>query len=108
MSKDEYITMVVCWKEQQRLIDLKDNDDLNTIEKSIIDIYHLQQSNVFYEHQVQFYDQNFQTFIDLCSETIHRFQQLVKYLQSKDAPSKTENIWRLKIIPKAIEKISMF
>ncbi len=30
--------MVVCWKEQQRLIGLKDNDDLNTIEKSIIDI----------------------------------------------------------------------
>jgi hypothetical protein len=108
MIDNECITMVVCWKQQQRFINLKSDDDLYTIEKSVIDIYHLQQSNIFNKHQIQYYDQNYQTFIDLCAETVHQFQQLIKTLRSPNAPSKTENIWRLKMIPKAIEKISMF
>lgn len=108
MINNESIAMLVCWKQQRRLIHLKNDDDLNTIEKSIIDIYHLQQSNKFYEYQIQFYDQNYQTFIDLYSETIHIFQQLVKRLLSSDAPPKNEKIWCLQMIPKEIETTCMF
>ncbi len=100
--------MLVCWKQQRRLINLKSDDDLNTIEKSIINSYHLQQINHFYEYQIQYYDKIYQTFIDLCSETIQRFQQLLRELLLPNAPSKNEIIWHLRMIPKAIEIIGMF
>jgi hypothetical protein len=108
MTNDEYVTLLVCWKEQRRLINLKINDDLNTIEKSIMNIYQLKQTKHFYDYQVQYYDKIYQTFIDLCAGTIQRFQQLMKELLLSDAPSKSEQIWRLLIIPKAIETIRMF
>ncbi len=108
MTNNEYLTMLVCWKQQRRLINLKSDDDLNTIEKSVNNIYDLQQSNHFYKYQLQYYDPIYQTFIDLYSETIQRFQQLVQELLLSNAPSKNEKIWRLRIILKAIETICMF
>ncbi len=100
--------MLVCWKQQRRLINLKIDDDLNTIKKSIIDIYNLQQTNHFDEYQIQYYDEIYQEFIDLYSETIQRFQQVVQNLLLSDGSTKNENNWHLRIIPKAIEIIRMF
>lgn len=108
MSNDTYVTMLVCWKRQRRLINIKSDDDLNTIKKSIIDIYNLQQTNHFDQYQIQYYDEIYQNFIDLYSETLQRFQQFVQKLLLSNTSSKNENIWHLRIIPKAIETMCMF
>lgn len=108
MTNNKCVTMLVCWKQQRRLINLKSDDDLNTIKKSIIDIYNLQQINHFDEYQIQYYDEIYQEFIDLYSETIQRFQQVVQKLLLSDGSTKNENNWHLRIIPKAIEIIRMF
>ncbi len=108
MSNNVYVSMLVCWKEQRRLINVKINDDLNTIEKSIIEIYQLQQFNHFQAYQIQYYDEIYKTFMDLSSHTIEYFQKLVQKLLLPNSPTKDNQIWQLRIIPKTIEIIRMF
>ncbi len=100
--------MLVCWNKQRRLINVKINDNLNTIEKSMIEIYQLEQFNHFQDYQIQYYDEIYKTFIDLSSQTIEYFQKLVEKLLSSNAPTKDHQIWRLRIIPKAIMTIRRF
>ncbi len=100
--------MLVCWKKQRRLINVKMDEDLNTIEQLIIKSYQLEQFHHFQEYQIQYYDEAYQTFIDLSSQTIGFFQKLVEKLQSFNAPTKDHQIWRLRIIPKAIKTIRTF
>jgi hypothetical protein len=101
MSNSEFISMLVCWEQQRRMINLKNDDSLYAIEKSVENIYNLHQSNNFYEYQIQYYNRHYQTFIDLCPESFTSFQQILQELFLPNAPPKSEQIWRLKVIPKA-------
>lgn len=99
------ITMIVSLDQQRRLINLKIDETLDNIEKSIINVYSLKQKNYFHQYQIQYYDPIYKTFIDLYIETIERFHQLLQELLLPNAPSKDTNHWYLKIIPKATRMI---
>ncbi|CAF2772898.1 unnamed protein product [Rotaria sp. Silwood2] len=97
--------MVGLWKEQRRLVPIKITDDIPTIEKTIINVFKLQEINNFNEYQIQYYDNDYQRFIDLYSETLHLFHQILHKLSSADAPLKSSKQWALKIVPRTIETI---
>ena len=98
MSINVDVPMLVCWKQQRRIIHLKFEDDLKTIERLVFESYVLKQGNLLQEIQIQYYDDSYQTFIDLCSQTIEQFQKLMEKLCRSDAPGKNKKIWRLRII----------
>ncbi|CAF0790276.1 unnamed protein product [Rotaria sordida] len=105
MTNDEQINMLVCWKEQRRQVLIKINDDISTIEKTIINVFQLQQVNNLYEYQIQYYDNDYQRFVDLYPETLHLFQQILHKLLSPNAPLRSTKQWILKIVSKAFETI---
>lgn len=94
------IAMLVCWKQQRRIIHVKSEDDFKTIERLISESYALQQTNLLQEMQIQYYDQCYQTFIDLCPQTMGEFRKLIDKLSRMDAPEKNKKIWRLRLIPR--------
>lgn len=87
--------MLVCWKQQRRIIDVKEEDNLKKIESLVMDIYSIDQLQ---DIQVQYYDEIYQTFVDLCTQTMEEFRRVVRKLLRNDAPSKKNQIWRLRII----------
>lgn len=102
---NENLTMIVRWDEQRREIDININDDLNTIEKNIMNIYQLQQMNIFNKYQVQYYHSDYQKFMDLYHQSFHNFQNFLRKLLSTEAPPKSAKEWVLKIVEKAVEHI---
>jgi hypothetical protein len=107
MTDNGHIAMFVQWKEQLRLIQIKMTDDLNSIEKSVIDTYQLKQVNCLYRHQIQYYVANYESFIDLYSDTFTSFKQLLQTLSSPNSPPKSSKEWILRIVAKATETICM-
>jgi hypothetical protein len=105
MTDNEYIKLVASWKEQRRPIMIKINDDISAIEKAIIHAYQLTQVNSLSEYQIQYYDTDHEDFIDLYSDTLNLFQQLLHKLSSRDAPRKSTPAWTLKIVSKTVKTI---
>ncbi|CAF3395796.1 unnamed protein product [Rotaria sp. Silwood1] len=105
MNTDKSIRMLACWKDQRRPVLIKIDDDISTIEKTIINVFELQQVNNFYEYQIQYYDHDYERFVDLYSETLHLFQQNLYKLLALEAPQKSSKQWTLKVVSKTIETI---
>jgi len=105
MEDNEFITMRVHWEEQRRPIKINIHDDLNAIEKNISNTYQLQQINNLYKYQIQFYDSNCKTYMDLYPATFDQFQQLLHKLLSPSAPPQSTKEWILKIVSKTVETI---
>ncbi len=97
--------MLICWSGQRRPIKININDDINIIEKTISTYYELQQVNQLHEYQLQYYDDDYQKFVDLYPNTFDRFRQLLQKLSSSEAPPKSTKQWVIKIIPKTIQPI---
>ncbi|CAF2152728.1 unnamed protein product [Rotaria magnacalcarata] len=96
------ITMLVLWGEQRRLVSIKINDNLSIIENAIIIAFDLQRINHLPNHQLQYYDNSRQRFIDLYSGTVHAFQQVLRKLSSPEPPPQSSKEWFLKIVLKTI------
>ena len=107
MGDNKSITMFVKWGKQRRPIQIKQNDDLNTIEKVIMNSYQLKQINDLNGQQIQYYDSDYDMFIDLYDDTYNSFKQVLNNLFSSSPPPKSRKEWMLNIIPKTTELISM-
>jgi hypothetical protein len=105
MADNEYISMLVCWKEQRRVIKINIDDDINTIEKTISKTFQLEEVDGLSEYQIQYFDNEHQRFIDLYPDTLNPFRQLVQKLLSPEAPPKSNREWFLKIVSKTVETI---
>jgi hypothetical protein len=104
MEDNQYITMVIRWNKQQRPIKININDDLNDIETTIHNTYQLQVNNL-YKYQIQYYNSEYEKFMDLYSADFNLFQKLLCTLLSPEAPPKPAKEWILKIVPKNVETI---
>ena len=100
MNTHGSVSVLVRWQEQQRLIEVKVDEELQTIETAIQEAFSLQTSHEFDSYQVQFYDRSYETYIDLHEAALPSFHQLIKKLASDTAPPKYSESWRLKIVPK--------
>jgi hypothetical protein len=100
--------MVVVWEKQRRQIKIKLNDDLNSIAERINQCYQLKQGNHLHEYQIQYYDSNYQSFMDLYPDSFGEFQQILRKLFSSEAPPRSAKEWMLKIVPKTIQTTSKF
>lgn len=101
-DNNQSIKMIVRWNEQRREINININDNLNTIERSIISIYQLQNTNIFQKYQIQYYHHDYQKFMDLYSDSFDEFKKLLQKLVSADAPLKSTRNWVLKIVSRSI------
>jgi len=103
MVDNQYITMLVCWNDQRRPMEININDDLNAIKNSISNTYQLQQITNLYKYQIQYYDSDYENFMDLYPASFNSFQKLLSKLLLPEAPPKNSKEWVLKIVPRTIE-----
>jgi hypothetical protein len=108
METNEQIQMIVWWEDQRRTISISITDDLKTIEKKINTVYQLKQGNDLGGYQPQYYDSDYQHFLDLYPDSFNSFQQLLERLSSPQAPEKSMKEWTLRIVPKVVQPISKF
>lgn len=94
------IEMLVTWNQQTRIISLKTDDDVTSIENMIMNTFQLVKLKTFTNYQIQYYDNNRQTFIDLYPQTLEYFKKLLQKLSSNEAPTQSSNEWKLRIVPK--------
>ncbi|CAF0981817.1 unnamed protein product [Adineta ricciae] len=106
MSNIESVTMLVCWEKQRRSMDVDVNDNLNGIKEKIIQTYGIKGKKDFLEYQIQYFDENFQSFVDLYDGTIDRFRTLLRNLRKLDDSTKKEQIWCLNIVSDETKIIS--
>ncbi|UJR09698.1 hypothetical protein I4U23_013929 [Adineta vaga] len=107
MANDECNKLLVCWEQHRRFIYVDNNDNLDTIKQSIIKVYSLQQSIDFINYQIQYYDEIYQTFIDLSDNTLDDFRELLQKLQTSDISTRNEKIWCLNVIPNKMARINL-
>jgi len=95
--------MIVRWNYQRREIEININDDLDAIKKGISNIYQLQQVTNLYKYQIQYYDSDYEKFMDLYPASFNSFQKLLNKLLLPEAPPKNSKEWVLKIVPRTTE-----
>ena len=100
--------MIVCWRGQRREMKVNLNDGINDIEKAIGDKYELQGMDELNGHQIQFYHSDYQKFIDLFSQSLNEFQQLLRKLATPQAPPKSTKEWVLKIVERTVQSRRMY
>ena len=102
MADKKRVQLLVSWKEQRRLIEVKCDDEIISVEHAIINTFELQLNNL-HEYQIQYYDDCYRQFIDLYSGTLELFQKCLRQLLSSSPPPKHTEKWHLKIIPRTSE-----
>lgn len=99
--KIQTITMLAWFGNQRRPIDIKLTDDLDTIEKSIKHTYRLRGHDLG-AYQLQYYDSDYEKFVDLYPKSLGAFRKLLKKLSLPNAPPKSTKEWLLKIIERSV------
>ena len=102
MTNRGTIPLLVCWHKHRRQIYIQPSDTLSTIEQAINNVFGLNSSNALHNEQIQFFDNEFKKFIDLCDATMDSFQRLIQKLSTMLAPPKSTKEWRLKIVRKMV------
>lgn len=92
--------MLACFGNQRRPIKITSNDDINMIQKVIRNSYGLKENDLC-AYQIQYYDSQYEKFVDLYSNSLPDFRELLKRLSSSDAPPKSTKDWLLKIIERS-------
>ncbi|UJR36409.1 hypothetical protein I4U23_029132 [Adineta vaga] len=105
MTDNGSISMIVHWKKQSRSIDIKTTDNISAIEKVIVEAFELNQNTSLSKYQIQFYDSNYQTYMDLYPKILPSFQAILCKLLSQDAPARSDKAWSLRIVSKIDQAI---
>ena len=105
MAQSWVIWMLVHLESQKRPVIIAKNDDLNTLQHRIYQVFELPLVNGHYQYQAQFYDTEFGQHIDLCSVTWEKFLVLCRTLSTQSSPDKQHQEWHLKIINKAVSTV---
>jgi hypothetical protein len=100
MAKPSNISMLVCYQSQKRKIVITTDANLNMIEYTICNMFNLVQ---LHQYQVQFYDTEFQEYIDLYPETWNEFVQLFHTLSTPPSLPKSKPEWRLLVVCKMVD-----
>ena len=90
------VTMLVCFGNQRRPIEIRSNDDIDKIEKTIRNNFHLEVNDLSH-YQIQYFDADYEKFVDLYSKSLTDFRNLLKRLSSPNAPPKSTREWLLKL-----------
>ncbi|CAF4750259.1 unnamed protein product, partial [Rotaria magnacalcarata] len=96
---------IVKWEHQRREILVTEGDSVDKIDQTIFEAFGLQPYDNLYEYQVQFYHQQYKTFIYLYEKTSDEFQKLVHELSIRSANHTKGKEWCLMVVPKMAQVI---
>ena len=97
MRISEQFEMMVCFRDQRRFIQVKLTDSNSAIQQACFHVYDLNRSSGSRSFQIQFYQSEYQQFVDLETNEL-KFVQLLALLASSEAPPRPDIHWCLRII----------
>ncbi len=103
MAQSANISMLACWENQKRKIVITQVDNLDTIQHTICNVLELPQLDSCHQYQIQFYDTEFQKYIDLFPGSWDQFNQLLYTLSAPSPLPKINREWQLQVVTKTID-----
>lgn len=97
------IALIVRFCEQQKKIFIASDASVRDVEKAVIHAYGFRAGD-FLCYQIQFYDRDFQQFIDLDERLEDDLRALLNYLSSLPKPCLTDKCYQLRLIAKTVKR----
>ena len=102
MVERSSISMLASFGTQKRPVTITKSDGLDTIQRNIYSTFEMTPDESQKPYQIQFYDAEFQTHIDLCSATSSRFLTIRQKLLTQSLLPKNNPEGHLKLVEKTV------